>query len=144
MRPGWMWRLWDITCTRSCYKLGSRLKSWIISSNYPQWVCHPFLPRANLSLPKGKKLWSEINLLGFASAIPIHDPLTQYCGKRAKWKVFGYGVASQTPKQGRIYGRKHCPTPANLQHLSGTPPAILDFLLYIHPVDVRITWLSGS
>lgn len=108
-----------------------------------EWVCHPFLPRANLSWPRGKRPWSEINLLGFASAIPIHDPLTQYWGKVAKWKVFGYGVASQTPKQGLIYGRKHCPTPANLQHISGTPPAILDFLLSKPPFrceDHLIVW----
>ena len=108
-----------------------------------EWVCHPFLPRRNLSLPRGKNPWSAINLLGFASAIPIHDPLTQYCGKPAKWEVFGYGVASQTPKQGRIYGRKHCPTPANLQHISGTPPAILDFLLLYPPFrweDHLIIW----
>ena len=45
--------------------------------------------------------------------------------------------------QGLIYGWKHCPTPANLQHISGTPPAILDFLLLYPPFrceDHLIIW----
>lgn len=49
--------------------------------------------------------------------------------------------------QGLIYGWKHCPTPANLQHISGTPPAILDFLVLYPPFrceDHLIIWFIAG